>query len=911
MDFFLDKLFDIILNYFSLKLSYKQESYFTRKRIDAEIQRSLSHVLSSFEPFFESENISEEKQKILIDCCANELKEVLSKPDTVFKSSFSVSKLVESMYPKGSFPQEICEEDLTNIFSVVFSGIIRIVLSYPPILEEWKHEKYKDDTRRFDIIAEELKNILMVLTKTTEANSLNSDKLLTRVKTTLLAQDMFNIEISGLRGERPDAIKMDKCFIIPHLEQYIEDTRRKSKNQAEEVKQLTSLQEMLLTLCGARSKNIVYGVPGSGKSTWARWINMNLIQGSTEKIPIIIRCRDVLCKVELPSLTDIVKEVVGIHLSEEITPQVLREWYDSNKVLIILDGFDEVPPGKRDRFSEWIKGLENLIYPSSILITSRAVTTNHLDQLGSTWNIWNIRSFDEDQIVEYIDKWYKYSPLLNDDSRVINSKKLATEWLHDVTLRPLVCIPLMLTTILMVHHMDGKLPKGRANLYERYINGMLEIWDSRSGVTSQVDMSTHQKKEVLTQLAIHFQFNEVELLDDTEMYVFIEDAEKKAKCSHQISDVLTLLRERTGLIIGPGTWSFMHKNIGEFLVAQAVKDGHLVAENGTRIDRMTLYNERNNDRWSYVLLFWVGLSAISELHEFVDRLVSEGNSTDLGLALEILLDQSETGRLTEPWYSETIIKILAKDFGNIEHSSSKSMRRISYIANPCSISDVDSLDHIFFNPKWNARLFSISTVIKELLRPSNLTIQQVLECNKSILLPVWLCMFDLCVKQEDFEYLLMQCNTNNPVLRKARAFTYTWGIAAVFCQQQISMAEYKIVLERSIPSLKDTFMFHLLGYFTKVIHGFFDRLEGFGLSDYKRLVHDILFFSTEKCNEVWLLSTTKYKYYKSKHGNIDLLKYCLASIDDGVRENLIEDNDDTVALRAFIAGLIDRRDSIT
>ena len=575
MELVLDKLIDIILIYFSQKWSYGSESIFTRKRISAEIQRSLMQVISEFEPFFVSENISEVKQKILLECCGRELKKVLAEPDIVFKNSINVTKLMESIYPKGSYPQEICDEDLNSLFSVVFSGIMKAVLSYSPVLEAWKLEKYKDDARRFDTIAEGVKNILRELVKTTEANSLNTDKLLTRVKTTLFTQGMFNIEISGLRGERPDAVQMDKCFILPQIELIMNDSHKKTKLQSNQAKQLETLQEMLDTICAANSKNIVYGVPGIGKSTWTRWINMNMLQGSIEIIPILVKCRDTLCKENLPSLIDIIREMVGVHLCDEITPQTLREWIDSHKVIIIFDGFDEVPPGKRDNVSLWIKVLLNSIGSSPVLITSRAITTQHLDQLGSSWKYWSIKSFTQTQIVEYIDKWYRYSPLLTNDSRVVDSVKLASEWMSDATLRPLVSVPLMLTTILMVHHMDGKLPKGRANLYERYINGMLELWDSRSGVVAQTSMTTSQKKDILTQLAIHFHFNEVEVLDDSEMEVFIEAAEKKVKCSCTTAEVLTLLKERTGLLVGPGTWSFIHKNISEFLVAQAVKDGHL------------------------------------------------------------------------------------------------------------------------------------------------------------------------------------------------------------------------------------------------------------------------------------------------------------------------------------------------
>jgi hypothetical protein len=132
---------------------------------------------------------------------------------------------------------------------------------------------------------------------------------------------------------------------------------------------------------------------------------------------------------------------------------------------------------------------------------------------------------------------------------------------------------------------------------------MLGLWDDKRNVrAATIDLNVSQKHRILIRIALHFQL-EIDQLDEGPVARVVEKALQESNIACPADYVLWLLRERTGLLIGPGSYSFVHNSVGEFLVAQAVFEGDQRDENEERIDRMRLFKERHNDRWNTILFF--------------------------------------------------------------------------------------------------------------------------------------------------------------------------------------------------------------------------------------------------------------------------------------------------------------------
>jgi hypothetical protein len=233
-------------------------------------------------------------------------------------------------------------------------------------------------------------------------------------------------------------------------------------------------------------------------------------------------------------------------------------------------------------------------------------------------------------------------PLLPDAERTVDAVALAATWKTDPTLRPLTGNPLLLSTLLVVHHLDGALPRGRAKLYERYIEGMLGVWDDRRKIESMtLSLSPTQKRRLLRRLALEMHLAARDQIEEDDAKAAIGTALHEMQLSLDGALVLDVLRERSGLLIGPGTYGFAHKSIGEFLVAEAIVEGNERDRNTARVDRMMLFRNRHEDRWNAVLFFWAGLAPAKEVEEFARDCMPIDEWRDVLLAVSLVNDQGE------------------------------------------------------------------------------------------------------------------------------------------------------------------------------------------------------------------------------------------------------------------------------
>jgi hypothetical protein len=152
---------------------------------------------------------------------------------------------------------------------------------------------------------------------------------------------------------------------------------------------------------------------------------------------------------------------------------------------------------------------------------------------------------------------------------------------------------------------------------------MTGLWDSQRGIPAAIDLSPDLKKKILIELALKLHCDQVGHLDDSEMRTFLDMVLPTLVCGHPSLAVLDHLRERTGPLVGPGTWSFTHKGVGEFLVAAAIEDGDEVDSSGQKLDRSRLFRERRDDRWNTGLFFWAGLTTPGNLQSFIEQVTAE------------------------------------------------------------------------------------------------------------------------------------------------------------------------------------------------------------------------------------------------------------------------------------------------
>jgi hypothetical protein len=168
---------------------------------------------------------------------------------------------------------------------------------------------------------------------------------------------------------------------------------------------------------------------------------------------------------------------------------------------------------------------------------------------------------------------------------------------------------------------------------------MLGLWDDRREVkATNVHLSLEQKRRILRGLALHLFLGEQDELDEPAIFEWLAQFLQTMGVSFSAEEVLTVLRERSGLIVGPGIYNFAHKSSAEYLVAEAVLQGDQRDTSGSRIDRFSLFEHRLDDRWNTVVFLWAGLAPIADVEAFIEECIK----TDLwALAFGVFEDQYE------------------------------------------------------------------------------------------------------------------------------------------------------------------------------------------------------------------------------------------------------------------------------
>ncbi|NEQ54657.1 MAG: NACHT domain-containing protein, partial [Leptolyngbya sp. SIO3F4] len=552
-EFALGVILNLVSSLIYDSIEHSGENYFTKRRIKQRVENAVADVVEPLIPFLKQEGISEDQQCRLIQTCVDELKPLTETPEKLFQGSLDGQKIFDDLYSSSSYPQVIVEDGLQSVYSLLCPRIATLICKVPAAVKEWESQAWAENYRRLDEVTQQLTTIFSTVDNLVRAPKQSADEILNEVRRVLTQKVLFDLDLTGLRADSPISGRFDDLFVYPEIREIPLSNR--------DVKIAHKEDECFLFMTQPNFRGVLYGQAGSGKSTWTKWLQREaVISERWSGIAVRVELRKLLgC--ELPSIQTLIRETAGQHMSENLTAERISNWIHSRKIIFMLDGFDEIPPSERDRVITWIQDLGVAAQSCSLVISSRPLTTNQLDSLyAHRWNPWEIQPFDFPRIVDYIQRWYEYKPLAQDANQNVDSQALANEWQKEPTIQPLTGNPLLLSTLLMVHHLDGELPSGRSKLYQRYVDGMLGIWDQRRKVAAtDIKLTQDQKRQILRNLALYLFLNEREEIDEISASEWLKKLLGSMRVKFSSEQVLANLRERSGLIIGPGVYSFVHK----------------------------------------------------------------------------------------------------------------------------------------------------------------------------------------------------------------------------------------------------------------------------------------------------------------------------------------------------------------
>ena len=467
------------------------EDYFKRKRIEQQVESAVLLVVEPLLPFMKTEGLNEQRQRLLMETCVSEMQGVVDAPASLFRAGLEGQTLFDQLYAKRPYPEVLRHEDLQHVYEMIGPRIATLLCELTTAVDQWQVEKWREDYRRLEDIARKVRDIFDKIDASSKEQRQATDDSLHRLRRTLAQKLHLKMDLKGLRGDRLLDCNITSMFIHPGL------TIERSRPIKKERPQLDTEADSAKHFLARGRRAVLVGPPGAGKSTWMKWLQSQALSEQWFGVALRIELRS-FAKANPGSYAQLLRSEAGPHLAEELVQDRIRQWIDAGSAAFLLDGFDELPTERRDSVLEWIQLLVQVAPACPVIVTSRPLTTAHLEYLADGWQHWSVNDFDEDRLIRYVRAWYQYAPLLHETERTVDAQQLALKWRQDSTLLPLTGNPLLLSTLLLVNYLDGRLPNGRAKLYERYVDGMLGGWDEQRKVEADAfKLPAGQKRRLL------------------------------------------------------------------------------------------------------------------------------------------------------------------------------------------------------------------------------------------------------------------------------------------------------------------------------------------------------------------------------------------------------------------------------
>lgn len=442
------------------------------------------------------------------------------------------------------------------------------------------------------------------------------------------------------------------------------------------------------------SHSLMLGEPGSGKTTTFKRIALTMLkkepidEGDILQFPMVIRLREML---EGESLSNKISDVFGLvaepreiitrfterdtkgrlieverkHTEmriggdkvEDVVPKFLNE----ARVMLLLDGLDELRPAYRSKIRDEIVSLGRRLTTSKIIVSCRS--GDYTQQMDG-FTVLEICPLSKSQILTIKDKW-----LGVDDKDFM-------ERLRDLPYYDVADRPLLLTQMLFIYKRFGYLPEQPSQIYAKLINLLLEEWDAERGihrVTQYAGFDPRKKAEFLASLAyqLTYTLQKTWFAEKDLVSAYLSVCQRFRLPKDEATQVAREIQTHTGIIVvGPADiYEFCHLSLQEYLCAEyivrAPLDTHSIeylAKNPAPLAIAVALSSHPSNWFGTLILNFRNLNKFDagNMASFLSRILVEcpsfERSEPLGFAM-LLLFKHYKNNSTVCQYSERMLEI--------------------------------------------------------------------------------------------------------------------------------------------------------------------------------------------------------------------------------------------------------------
>lgn len=397
-------------------------------------------------------------------------------------------------------------------------------------------------------------------------------------------------------------------------------------------------------------RGLIRGEAGSGKTTLLQWIAVRAalkdfpeaLSHWNDRTPVYIRLRDYASK-DLPT-PDRFVESVAVNLLG-LMPGGWMHRVLLAGALVLIDGLDELPAGRRRGFVTWLSGLLSQFPESFFLVSSRPAALDARVQLlapdpealdepspsSSTPRSRRATGFEPVQETSIAEEMLRrqFAPVVLEPMSLSDSERLISLWHVAVSrelptdqdrarlqryerdllltlqdrpaLRALIANPLLCAMVCALNwDRKQRLPDDRMELYRIALELLLDGRDADRLIATHSNLGRFEKQEILDDLAYWMLLNSYSEASTDQVLNRIDRClPRHPNLKLSSTEVLQQLLERSGVLRQPqhGVVDFIHKTFQEYMGARAAVDGG---------DLGILIDHAKREDWRETIVFAAG-----------------------------------------------------------------------------------------------------------------------------------------------------------------------------------------------------------------------------------------------------------------------------------------------------------------
>ncbi|WP_434684730.1 NACHT domain-containing protein [Pseudanabaena minima] len=359
-----------------------------------------------------------------------------------------------------------------------------------------------------------------------------------------------------------------------------------------------------ITVASQKQFLMVLGAPGAGKSTFLRKIGLESFKGKNgnfkhQAIPVLLELKKFTeNKIDLKALIEAEFTTCGFPKPKQFTESAL----DQGKLLILLDGLDEVPSANVNSVIDTIQDFVDRYDKNRYIASCRTALYRYNFKRFSDVIL---SEFDDEQIQQFINNWFR-----SEEDKQAGTAARCWELLERHENKPakeLAHTPLLLTFLCLKYNKSQTFAMNRSTLYKSALRILLEEWAAEKRIMGQKiydGLSVELEEVLLSELACKGFAEDRLFIPQSQLVEQIKKfLSSNLNAPKQLSgeQVLNAIAIQQGILVErvEDVYSFSHLTLQEYLTARYIYAHGQISQ--------MVEKYLTDERWREVFLLTSGL----------------------------------------------------------------------------------------------------------------------------------------------------------------------------------------------------------------------------------------------------------------------------------------------------------------